>query len=427
MVDSPHSEQLGNRYHLLLRLSKQAGHETFLAQDEHTRQQVIIKRLTVDTTLDGDDLKLFEQEAETLKSLLHPGIPRYLDAFEIDTPTRKGYALVQSYIDAKSLDDYLKAGCIFSEGDIKQIVRALLDILDYLHHRIPPVIHRDIKPSNILMTATADARIDQVYLVDLSSVQTLASKAGRTVTGVETYGYLPPEQCGGQAVPASDLYSVGAVAIALATGKHPAELPQKNLRLQFKPYVNLSDNFTAWLACMVEPTLSHRLASVEQARNALDHPRWAQLQNSAMTTQRLLGNALYRSIGAGALAGLVCGAVAMIGGLDVSPLSMMLLGLATGSLTGIINGLVVGLITRLWFFPLANPKRYQQMITFMSMVLITAMLTIGLVLVPRMQELLGLFGILLLAIVGGLAMGGTTQMIAQWYVDKSQAQLKDDG
>ncbi|MGJ3249133.1 MAG: serine/threonine protein kinase [Elainellaceae cyanobacterium] len=429
MADSPHSEQLGNRYHLLSRLSKQAGRETFLAQDEQTRQQVVIKRLTFDTNLDWDDLKLFEREAETLKSLSHPGIPRYLDAFEIDTSTRKGYALVQSFIDAKTLDDYLKAGCIFSEADIKQIVRALLDILDYLHQRLPPVIHRDIKPSNILMTATADARIDHVYLVDFGSVHTLASKEGQTVTVVGTYGYMPPEQFGGQAVPASDLYSVGAVAIALATGKHPAELPQKNLRLQFKPHVNLSDNFMAWLTCMVEPNLARRFASVEQARSALDHPRWAQLQNRAMTTQRLFWNALYRSTLTGALAGLACGAA--VGSIIfpvIGTLLLMLVGLMMGVPTGIGNGLFIGLITRLWFFPLKNPRRYQQTITFASTLLITVMITVGLAMITDMLSSPEILIVTLIpGIFGGLSMGVATRAIAQWYIDESQAQLKDDG
>ena len=40
-------------------------------------------------------LELFEREAQTLEALQHPGIPRYLESFEKDTATDRGYFLVQ--------------------------------------------------------------------------------------------------------------------------------------------------------------------------------------------------------------------------------------------------------------------------------------------------------------------------------------------
>jgi serine/threonine protein kinase len=41
--------------------------------------------------------KLFEREAQTLKSLSHPSIPSYLDYFEINSPNYQGFALIQTY------------------------------------------------------------------------------------------------------------------------------------------------------------------------------------------------------------------------------------------------------------------------------------------------------------------------------------------
>jgi serine/threonine protein kinase len=59
----------------------------------------------------------------------------------------KGFALVQSYIEAPSLEEHLKQGRTFSEGEIKQLGKALLEILIYLHGQKPPLIHRDISPA----------------------------------------------------------------------------------------------------------------------------------------------------------------------------------------------------------------------------------------------------------------------------------------
>ena len=100
------SEVLKERYVIEQQLSQTAGRRTFMARDLHTEELVAIKLLIFGEDVPWDDLKLFEREAQTLQLLSHPAIPRYLDYFEVDTPTGKGFALVQSYIPAKSLEEW---------------------------------------------------------------------------------------------------------------------------------------------------------------------------------------------------------------------------------------------------------------------------------------------------------------------------------
>ncbi|MBD1813527.1 serine/threonine protein kinase [Microcoleus vaginatus DQ-U2] len=277
---------LKERYAIQQCLGKNAGRQTLLARDLQTQELVVIKILTFSADFQWDDLKLFEREAETLQSLSHPAIPRYLDYFEFQTPKTKGLALVQSYIEAKSLAEWVEAGRKFNEKEIKQIANNLLEILIYLQHQNPPVIHRDIKPSNILLADRSPLKqkhsalnkggwLGEVYLVDFGSVQTLAAREGSTVTVVGTYGYMPPEQFGGRAVPASDLYGLGATLIYLVTGVHPAELPQEDLRINFEPKIALSLEFVDWLQWMTEPDLNSRLTSADRALKALEKPREA--------------------------------------------------------------------------------------------------------------------------------------------------------
>lgn len=267
------NQTLKNRYSIQQQLGKNAGRRTFLARDLQTQELVVIKLLIFGGNFQWEDLKLFEREAQTLQMLSHSAIPRYLDYFDVETKLGKGFALVQSYIPAKSLEDCLKDGRTFSEAEVKQIARSLLEILCYLHGQQPQVIHRDIKPSNILLENRSGNSVGQVYLVDFGSVQTLAAKKGGTITVVGTYGYMPPEQFGGRTVPASDLYSLGATLIYLVTGLHPAELSQENLQLQFESATHLNSDFVDWLKWMTEPSLNRRLNSPSKALNALDNPR----------------------------------------------------------------------------------------------------------------------------------------------------------
>ncbi|MBD2726742.1 serine/threonine protein kinase [Nostoc sp. FACHB-892] len=266
-------EILGERYEVQQLLGKKAGRQTLLARDLKTQELVVIKLLSFGGDFEWDSLKLFEREAETLKSLSHPLIPQYLNYFEVNLPTIKGFALVQTYIPAQTLEQYLQTGRTFSEAEVKQIAKALLEILIYLHELYPPVIHRDIKPSNILLGERSGNSVGQVYLVDFGSVQTVLATETGTRTVVGTYGYMPPEQFGGRTVAASDLYSLGATLIYLITGNHPADLPQKDFRIQFEQAANVSLSFSNWLKWMIEPSLERRLSSATQAIAALDKPQ----------------------------------------------------------------------------------------------------------------------------------------------------------
>ncbi|MBW4617585.1 MAG: serine/threonine protein kinase [Desmonostoc vinosum HA7617-LM4] len=262
---------LGDRYEVKQQLGKKAGRRTFVARDLKTQELVVVKLLSFGSDFEWDDLKLFEREAETLKSLSHPSIPRYLDYFEVNLSAIKGFALVQTYISAQTLEQYLQAGRTFTEAEVKQLAQALLEILIYLHGLHPPVIHRDLKPSNILLKERSGNSVGQVYLIDFGSVQTALAAEGGTRTVVGTYGYMPPEQFGGRTVPASDIYSLGATLIYLITGTHPADLPQKDFRIQFgQMAAHLSPTFTRWLSLMSEPSLEKRFSSAVEAIKALD-------------------------------------------------------------------------------------------------------------------------------------------------------------
>ena len=214
---------LRDRYQINREISQKAGRRTFLAQDIHSQEKVIIKILQFDQNFQWNDLKLFEREASTLKNLNNPAIPKYLDYFEVDEDNIRGFALVQTYIDALSLDT-IGQKRKFTEAELIELAEKLLNILVYLHEQIPPIIHRDIKPSNILLTNRSGNSVGDVYLVDFGSVQTVASKENGTITIVGSYGYIPLEQFGGQTTVASDLYSLGMTLIYLITGVHPAEI-----------------------------------------------------------------------------------------------------------------------------------------------------------------------------------------------------------
>lgn len=258
---------LGDRYQVERQLGTQTGRWTLLTRDLQTQERVVIKLLFVDDQVEWDDLKLFEREVEILKSLSHPSIPRYLGYFEQELPNAKALALIQTYVDGKSLEQCLQQGRLFNEAEAKQLAKALLTILAYLHGRQPPIIHRDIKPSNILLANR------QLYLVDFGSVKQVTGNDSTAFTVVGTYGYMPPEQFSGRAIPPSDLYSLAATLLAMITGTHPSSLPRTGTRVNFSQISQISPQFADWLGWLYEANLDRRARSVQEALHALEHGR----------------------------------------------------------------------------------------------------------------------------------------------------------
>ncbi|MBN3942921.1 serine/threonine-protein kinase [Nostoc sp. NMS9] len=258
---------LQDRYQIQRQLGNNGIRQTWLAKDLQAsngeNSTVVVKLLAFGGTVQWDDLKLFEREAQILKQLNHPRIPRYIDYFCIDDRTL-WFGLIQEYIPGESLKEKLAVGKRFSEKRARKIAVEVLNILTYLHELNPGVLHRDIKPSNLIWGDD-----NRIYLVDFGAVQDKAAREGVTFTVVGTYGYAPMEQFGGRAVAASDLYALGATLIHLLTGTSPCDLPQQDLRLQFTDRVNLSPSFVSWLQKLIEPAPEQRFTSASVALNAL--------------------------------------------------------------------------------------------------------------------------------------------------------------
>ncbi len=280
---------LQERYQLQQRLGRTAaGHQTWLAVDLESQEQVTLKMLAFSPEMQWEELKLFEREAQVLQALNHPRIPCYRDYFSLEREAGAGlpwFGLVQDYIPGFSLQELLDKGQRFSEVKVRIISTEVLKILIYLHELNPPVLHRDIKPSNLIW-----GEDQHVYLVDFGAVQAQAAVTGVTFTVVGTSGYAPLEQFWGRAVPASDLYALGGTLIHLLTGMTPADLPQKDSRIQFRDRVSVNPSLVSWIEKMTEIGLEKRFS---KARDALAALKSGNIQR-ANVELRMLGKLLNR-------------------------------------------------------------------------------------------------------------------------------------
>jgi serine/threonine protein kinase len=212
---------LRDRYRAVQSLGQGGMGRTFFAVDEdRLNAPCVIKQFLpqiTGTPALEKATELFQREAVQLLHLgEHPQIPSLYAYFEQD----KRWYLVQELIDGPDLLAELKQQGPFTESQLISLLLDLLPILQFIHEN--EVIHRDIKPENILRR-----RKDQkLVLVDFGvAKQGSATALAQMGTRAGTHGYAPLEQIrGGQAYPASDLYSLGVTCIQLLTATMPENL-----------------------------------------------------------------------------------------------------------------------------------------------------------------------------------------------------------
>lgn len=283
-------QRLGDRYEIVQPIGHPFGYQQFLAKDTQNQHPVIIKSLGIEKNTPPGDICCFEREIQLLGSLEHATIPRYIDSFTVDAEEsdqtgKKQLVLMQSHHGGRTLAQQMAAGYVYSEGEIKAIAKQLLQGLLYLHRK--GLVHRDIKPESIAVSGEGD-RI-QVSWLSLSTVQYVQAQRNDALVG--TYGYMPPEQVGGQATFASDLYSLGATLVYLATGRHLGELPRRpksgGLRVQFAcSPARLNMRLQQWINWMIEPYVGDRPASAKQALKSLNRLRFSMIKRQLLEPTR---------------------------------------------------------------------------------------------------------------------------------------------
>ncbi|GET43945.1 serine/threonine protein kinase [Microseira wollei] len=262
---------------------------TYQAIDLQNNNLVAIKTLSLRRMTDWKALELFERESKILSQLHHPGIPQYLDYFQVEIENDRSFYLVQQLAEGTSLANWIENGWRPQESEVKDIAIQVLKILAYLQTLTPPIIHRDIKPQNIIMRSPQPPEPrgaseppllrgawGDLFLVDFGAVQDVYHQTvtgGSTVVG--TYGYMAPEQFRGQAVLSTDLYGLGTTLLFLLTQKSPADLPQRRLKINFRSHLRVDKKFANWLERMIEPEIENRFDSAQEALAVLQNERAA--------------------------------------------------------------------------------------------------------------------------------------------------------
>jgi formylglycine-generating enzyme required for sulfatase activity/tRNA A-37 threonylcarbamoyl transferase component Bud32 len=212
---------LRGRYRIVELLGRGSFGKTYLAEDiDKLNERCVVKQLAPKdqaTWAINKSVELFKQEAKQLQHLGgHSQIPSLFAYFEEE----KYLYLVQQFIDGDNLLKLWREQGDWQESQVRQMLLELLPVLEFIHEQ--KIVHRDIKPENIMRRSSDGLLVLIDFGVSKQLSGTVMSKPG---TQIGSFGYAPLEQMeGGEAYPASDLFSLGATAFHLLTGLYPYRL-----------------------------------------------------------------------------------------------------------------------------------------------------------------------------------------------------------
>jgi serine/threonine protein kinase len=188
--------------------------QVYYGQDVKLQRPVAIK--VIDPRYRGKtaQARRFIKEARVMAKWKHENIVQIYSADDEGDL----YYYVMEYVDGKDLasiiSSYAADGELIPIADVVRIGRAVANALDYAHKQ--GVVHRDVKPSNVLVAL--DGR---VMLSDFGLALELADGSLGEVFG--TAHYISPEQArrSADAVPQSDIYSLGVILYEMLAGSVP--------------------------------------------------------------------------------------------------------------------------------------------------------------------------------------------------------------
>ncbi len=256
------------RYKVLSNLAQGGFGETFLVEDTKmpSHRLCVIKRLKPQlrsVNLYEMAKQRFAREAAILEVLgdNHDQIPCLYAYFEEENE----FYLVQEWIEGDPWHRILQRRNQLPEAEVKQFLRDLLPVLDYIHRQ--DIIHRDIKPSNVICRAQDQKPV----LIDFGSVKEKLSNTNPRSLSIGTPGFMAPEQVSGKPLPASDLYSLGISAITLVTGLYPNSLEQDTTgKLLWSDHgQHMTPEFRNFLNTAIDPDLKKRFLTAQEMLAAL--------------------------------------------------------------------------------------------------------------------------------------------------------------
>ena len=167
-------------------------------------------------------------EVDVAKCLNHHNVCKCVDSGSfIYNGVQLAY-IVTEFVSGETLDKYFVREQELSVYDVKEIAKAVLNALQFLHSQEIPIIHNDITIKNVLVDLTG-TMLDS-KLIDYGHARFLNQQPAKFDLSDMNPFYMAPECFTGVCCVQSDLYSVGILMYHLLYGMLPYFFDTSNMK-----------------------------------------------------------------------------------------------------------------------------------------------------------------------------------------------------
>lgn len=218
LTEGENARLIAGRYRLDARLGRGGMGVVWRATDQLLGRRVAVKEMVLDPALSADEARLQRErtlrEARAAAQVKHPHIIVVHDVVE----DGERPCIVMELVEGGSLADRLARTGPVDPAEAARIGIHLLGALRTAH--AAGVLHRDIKPANVLLEAPGGRAVLTDFGIAQVSGATTLTATGAFVGSPE---YTAPERMSARspAGPESDLWSLGALLCAAASGVSP--------------------------------------------------------------------------------------------------------------------------------------------------------------------------------------------------------------
>ena len=220
----------------------------YLATDEETAEQVILKIPSVDMRDDAAYLESFLMEEWVARRLDHPHL------LKASAPGRQRNYLytVSEYIEGRSLTQWMRDNPQPDLETVRSIIEQIAKGLQSMHRQ--EILHQDLRPNNIMIDTRGTVKIIDFGSARVAGIAEIANIAQQQhIPG--TMQYTAPEYfLYAPGTAQSDQFSLGVIAYQMLSGRQPygtsvarATTPAAQRKLVYRSVLDAEHAIPAWI------------------------------------------------------------------------------------------------------------------------------------------------------------------------------------
>ena len=235
-------------YQIIREVHASSRSHIYLAIDNKTNTQVIIKAPSIDLRDDPAYLERFLMEEWIARRITSPYVLKPC----LQTRKRNYFYIVTEFIDGQTLTqwmiDHPKPDVETVRGIVEQIAKGL-----FAFHRME-MLHQDLRPENIMIDSTGTVKIIDFGATRVAGLMEITSPIEQNNL-LGTAQYAAPEYFLGESgTPRSDMFSLGVIAYQMLSGRLPygtqvakSKTKAAQRKLQYNPVLDDEREIPVWI------------------------------------------------------------------------------------------------------------------------------------------------------------------------------------